>query len=135
MIEWDDAWNMGVDTIDSQHKQLVDLINVMTAGKYDTMEVLKQLIDYTAFHFMDEEEFMSRSNYPDEEYIAHKKEHHDLKTQLLEYSFKLYVPDYIDEKRQTEQKLLKLIETWYINHFLGTDKKFSKWLKEENSNL
>lgn len=84
----------GNTRIDSDHKQLVDLLNTlydsMKAGKGNEVlgKVLDELIHYTATHFSREEALMQQIAYP--HFAEHKAEHTKLVTavQDLQAKFK-----------------------------------------------
>jgi len=88
LIAWNEKLSVGVASLDGEHRQLVQLLNefydATQAGhaKDALGEVLNRLVDYTKFHFANEEEFMVKTAYAD--YATHKKQHEDLTRQVLE---------------------------------------------------
>ena len=67
MIAWKEDYEVGIDVVDSQHKELFviagkafDLFkNEFVTDKYDAMvEILEELKDYAAFHFETEEKYL-----------------------------------------------------------------------------
>ena len=78
-VEWKDDYSVGIDSIDQQHKKLLNLINqLQTAVDYSTgeqfeREALDELVDYTKTHFTYEEGLMRDNDYPDFE--PHKAQH------------------------------------------------------------
>jgi hemerythrin len=78
-LHWEPRLAVGVASIDSQHKQLIEALNGLLAamatsrGKEEVGKLLKFLGDYTVSHFADEERLMARTRYPGAE--AHKREH------------------------------------------------------------
>jgi hemerythrin-like metal-binding protein len=79
--------SVGVDEIDIQHMQLVQLINglhdnILAGEAVETMEkVLDRVIDYTAFHFETEEKLMNQHGYPASD--VHIEEHRKLVSTAL----------------------------------------------------
>ncbi|MFA6195613.1 MAG: hemerythrin family protein [Sulfurimonas sp.] len=63
-IPWDDAYSLGIDIIDTQHKKLFEIVNKLYAldEEHSTKEELKIILyefsDYMRTHFADEEEYM-----------------------------------------------------------------------------
>ena len=129
IIPWDSRIILNVRLIDEQHKVLVDLINSFYESirkkEPDTaiLELLQGLLDYTRFHFTDEQDLMRKHNYP------------GLKHQLGEHK------DFIEHisdchKRISEGKLVVSLEitsylrTWLIDHIKGTDKKLADFLNQ-----
>ena len=78
-ITWKDEYSVGLDSIDQQHKKLINLINQLTtAVDYSTgeefeREALAELVEYTKTHFSYEEGLMEDNGYPDFE--AHRAQH------------------------------------------------------------
>ena len=63
-LAWKDEYSVGLDSIDQQHRKLINLINQLTtAVEYSTgeefeREALAELVDYTKTHFSYEEGLM-----------------------------------------------------------------------------
>ena len=63
-IEWNDEYLLGVPEIDKQHKKLIAIANELydvvtgdeSALKEKMPSILKELTDYTEYHFSNEEE-------------------------------------------------------------------------------
>lgn len=78
---WNNSFEVGIASIDSQHRRLVDLINALAAavtdgGKLPELQSLfGQLMEYAAVHFSDEEKLMNASPLPEAEKEAHRKAH------------------------------------------------------------
>ena len=78
-IVWKDEYSVGLDSIDQQHRKLINLINQLTtAVDYSTgeefeREALADVVEYTKTHFTYEEGLMEDNGYPDFE--AHKAQH------------------------------------------------------------
>ena len=67
-MEWSEKFNIGIDVIDNQHRQILDYINALekiraTGAREQIKEVLDDLIDYTQSHFSFEENLLSQVNY------------------------------------------------------------------------
>lgn len=81
-IPWDDRYSLGIEAIDTQHKQLFALVNRL----YDLQEnkntkdelrtILYEFSDYMQTHFKEEEEFMLSIGYDKLE--EHKQLHKDI---------------------------------------------------------
>jgi len=72
-IIWDSAWNIDHKEIDEQHKKWVEIFNrlhgeFLSKNKEDYDKVqqitLKEMLDYTRYHFENEEKIMQDINYP-----------------------------------------------------------------------
>ncbi len=113
--------------MDDEHKRLFALINdyyeAMAANKAKeaTQKILQGLLDYTKYHFGDEEKLMLRNNYPG--YDEQKAQH----TYFIDT-----IADY--QKRIAEGKLLLSIEItnflkdWLVKHIRAKDKLYGPFL-------
>lgn len=127
LIEWGKKYQIGIKSIDDQHKVLVDLINALhraeeniNSGHKEVVELVTPIVDglvkYVSYHFQFEENLMREADYPD--YIEHKKSHERM-IQLVhnyEQKFKKGTASVADLKN--------LMCTWLTNHILETDRKY-----------
>ncbi len=129
LLTWSDKYSVNVKEIDDQHKKLIALLNelhgAMSVGKgKDAMSaVLKNLIDYTAYHFSTEEKYMQQFNYPG--YVYHKGEHSDFVKQVLDFQRKF-------EAGQTSVTIdvIKFLNGWVTDHIQGTDAKYGPFFNK-----
>jgi hemerythrin len=128
-VEWNNNLSVKISKIDVQHKKLLDLMNMLYdsmsigAGMVLMQNILKEMSDYTHYHFSIEEDLMSKFNYP--EFIIHKAEHDYFKNKVIEFDthFKL-------KKIELASELLDFLKTWLIKHIKETDKKYGPFLNE-----
>ena len=126
-VEWKDEYSVGIDSIDQQHKKLLNLINqLQTAVDYSTgeefeREALDELVDYTKTHFTYEEGLMEDNGYPDFE--AHRAQHRAMIAEV-EAVLAEYEKDHDTAMRHASDYL----HDWLINHINGTDKQYSSYL-------
>lgn len=129
-VEWKDEYSVGIDSIDQQHKRLLNLINqLQTAVDYSTgeefeREALDELVDYTKTHFTYEEGLMEQNDYPD--FVPHKAQHEKM-IKEVEKVLSVYEEDH-DTAMSNAANFLK---DWLINHINGTDKEYSSYLIEK----
>ena len=131
-IEWDDSLSIGVELIDDEHKMLIQKLRNLSDAFNQGLEqnkILKTLdflIDYTEFHFTDEERVMTAANYPglDEQ----KKQHAEFKQTL-----KNILDDYQDEgpTKSLAESVNVFLINWLFSHIKGTDNKLGVFLKEK----
>ncbi len=133
LFQWTPELSVNVKEIDNQHKQLVNLINLlhdsMKSGKgKDVMgKVLNDLTDYTVYHFGTEERLFQKYGYI--EYPQHKKEHDDLTKQVLDVKSKF-------EAGQTTVtiEVMNFLKDWLNKHIKHSDKKYSAFLNSKGVN-
>lgn len=129
LLEWNDKYSVNVKEIDEQHKKLIGQLNdlhaAMSAGKgKDVMsKVLKNLIDYTAYHFSTEEKYMQKYAYQD--YTKHKAEHDAFVKKVLEFD-----AEFEAGKATVTIELIKFLNGWVSGHIKGTDKQYSQFFNE-----
>ncbi len=127
LIEWDENLSVKIDSIDEQHKVLVDMINdfyekIRTKAANELIsELIKKMKNYTVVHFATEERYFKQYNYPDFE--NHKREHQDFVDKVVDL-----------EKRFNSGKVIlsfeitNFLKEWLINHIQGTDMKYTNFL-------
>jgi len=127
LIHWSRSLETGVQSIDEQHRRLLELLNgvheVMVDGR-DPSEldaILTRLMDYTDFHFRHEEELFDRNNFPFA--TGHRKEHSRLKEEVLARmeNYRMGTMEPMD--------LLAFLVDWLQDHIKGVDKSFGEFIK------
>jgi hemerythrin-like metal-binding protein len=127
-MEWSDRFSVNIETVDSQHRKLVELLNnfhdAMKAGKGKEImaRTLSDLVDYTSYHFSTEEGLFKVHAYPD--YMQHKKEHDVLTKQALELKERYSRGELI-----ISADTMAFLKNWLSNHILGSDMKYAPFLK------
>ena len=132
MFVWKKEFELGIKSIDEQHKKLLELGNKINDlliyhdendDNYDEIyEVIEALRAYTVYHFRTEEELFLKYNYS--EYKEHKKEHDDF-IQFL----KTINPEDIDvNQKEFLKKLLAKIVQWVFKHIITTDFMYKDYL-------
>lgn len=122
MFEWKKELELGIGSIDNQHKKWVDLANRIYSmiendahSDSDILKIVKELIDYTDYHFQTEETLFQKYNYPD--YEVHKEAHDNFRNYLLSINFREAKED---RKKFLEQLLVKMVH-WIMNHIITLD--------------
>lgn len=133
-LEWMDSWSVGVQQLDQEHRQLIDLINELrvthevglkgSERQIKIHEVVSELIWYAENHFRFEESLMAAAGYPD--LAAHRKSHLLFRVQLsnLAMSFHGEEGDLLD--------LYGFLAGWIRFHVLETDQLYSPFLQAIN---
>jgi hemerythrin len=124
MISWKEKYAVGNKIIDEQHKVLFDLCdkimelqqNNYIIDKFDRItELITELVDYTTFHFHEEEAYMRRINYPG--YEEQKAEHDEFTEKLLDVNLK----DIDENQDKYINHLLVFVLDWLSNHIINKD--------------
>lgn len=118
--EWSTALEIGIPTIDKQHKKLLELLNEVASlascasvSFHDVDDVFDELERYIAAHFLDEEALMESIDF---EFLPeHQKEHHLLTQQVFEHR-RAFSNGTMDI-----QSLYEWMLKWLIKHIAGSD--------------
>ena len=130
LMTWKDEYSVKIQTIDSQHKKLIDLLNQIYdasrvgKGKEILGKILNELVTYTKIHFATEEEFFKKFSYPG--YIQHKIEHDKLTKQVTDFQ-----EQYAIGRVTLSIEIMQFLKDWLNGHILGTDKKYSEFLNSK----
>ncbi len=124
-IAWNDDYNLGIDSIDIQHKHLFEIANRIfslkesSKVKEEIRVILYELSDYTQKHFEDEEAYMLEIGFPELE--DHKQLHKkivDLVASILDNNHRL-------DTIQTKMRVIA--KRALIEHILHEDMKIQEY--------
>ena len=121
-MQWNSTFSIGVEKIDDQHQRLFQLATQLEeelAGRQaaETVgEALKLLVDYTSYHFKDEERLMAQINYPELE------THRALHKQLID-KLRGILLDIRAGRPLTVADLISVLYRWIVEHIEQEDKK------------
>jgi len=131
-LEWNDELSIGVELIDSQHKELIrianELINAVTLGHRgkELEKILEELREYTVFHFNAEEELMEEIRYPQRG--EHANEHTRLKQSVKDFRQQLYKKETL-----TPEAMLEFMKGWLLDHLLSSDRELARFIREQKA--
>ena len=129
IIEWDDSFLTGIETIDKQHKRLFDLLKTLcTQVEYEKEKkvlenTLEKLFDYTKYHFSTEEYLMRQANYSD--YKSHKSQHEQFIQKVKDFT-----ANFIEGKEELSSEIVDFLVNWVKNHISQVDKEYISTLKK-----
>lgn len=134
LIEWSAELSVGIDSIDEQHKKLVNMINAlndaMLLGQSNELleKIFSGLAAYTQKHFAYEENLFAEHGYSDSE--DHKRQHQELINQVVELKTK-----FVESPQGTiSADLMLFLKRWLTNHIMRSDKEYSEFLREKGVN-
>ena len=128
LMPWGPQFATGIEQIDTQHKELVRLVNQLhramrqQKGAREVGGILGELANYTVFHFGFEEKLFDRYNYPDTK--KHKEIHTDLVNEVSAFQ-----TDFNAGKASVTMELMDFLKNWLKGHIMGTDKAYAPFLK------
>jgi hemerythrin len=127
---WNDVFLTGLTDVDTQHHKLVDLINELgdlLAEDKPPMEDLKlilgELIDYTGYHFREEEQLAARAGVDPRHQKRHQQEHAHFVQEILDSGSDLTDDD---ASREALNGLLQFLSHWLAYHILGSDQNLAR---------
>jgi len=127
IYSWKASLSVGIDEIDSQHKQLIQYINDLSeiidkkASQEEVRKIFDALFEYTRNHFSLEEKLMEKHGYP--LYEAHKKAHDNFCEKVI-----AFFEDY-SKGKPVGEKLVTYLGTWLITHIAKDDKDYEPFMK------
>ena len=127
-FSWSDAYSVGAQFIDNDHRRLVEMINAlhdaMTLGKERDIlgKTLDDLIQYTKEHFKREEDEMRRIDY--HAAAEHLAQHERLIREVADLQAKFHAGESL-----VTGAVLKFLKDWLVNHIMRTDIKFASALR------
>jgi hemerythrin-like metal-binding protein len=132
-FELKEEWTLGFNHIDTQHSKLLRLLSHVKKGNAPISYLLEEFIEYAGVHFFDEEKLMLDTNYDEAAFKWHKEEHRKFKEALLEISFTLLkVKNDTVSREKIVEGFKRFCMVWFEYHFLETDSKLVKFIKEVN---
>ena len=122
VIEWSDDYAIGIDKIDSQHKEFFALVHrlyeecLLSKGETVIEETLVFLRNYAIQHFRLEEELMREYAYPGiEEHLKLHSEFLEKYSEMMD-DFKNFGPS-----QQLADQASDMVLTWFIDHIAEVD--------------
>ncbi len=129
-LKWTGDLSVHVGLFDDQHKRLLALIGELYkrmeegAGQEALRDTLKQLIDYTEYHFSTEEKNFKKYTYPQSG--AHIEQHNALVSKATELYSGLQKGEGI-----LSIEVLDFLQDWVLNHIQKTDKEYAEFFKDK----
>ena len=132
IVIWDENFSTGIELVDKQHKELVDLTNHLfkacIAGEDETALVFKdtmsQMVEYVRIHFTAEQELMKRVNYPG--YDQHKMQHDQMIRKII-----LAATDYDSGKKFAPNLFVRTLKDWVFGHIAYYDKSYADYVADQ----
>lgn len=129
-IEFDDNLITGNKTIDEQHKELISRIKqfldscAQSDGRVKAIKMLDYLMDYTNFHFSEEEKLQEEVGYP--ELKEHRAKHEEFKSTLRN------LEELLDESEGPTDAFVAQVEKnvvdWLFRHIKTFDRSVAEYI-------
>jgi hemerythrin len=127
-VAWDEAYSVGVDLIDNQHKSLVNMVNTLFSycelgdehAEIAYLKAVNSAMEYAKTHFTEEEKFMRMAGYP--KLDEHIKEHEAFVAEIVK-SVRLF-----EKGKTTPIKMAEFLKKWLLQHIAVSDKESAPYL-------
>lgn len=133
---WNRHFETGINSVDAQHKKLVELVNLYGEMKVENnltpkkiSEIITKLVSYTQIHFTDEEKIMQSRGIYDIHFKRHIKRHHEFIKEIT------YVVENIPEISNSYDELFDYLMHWLVFHILGMDQEMARQIKLIDSGM
>jgi hemerythrin-like metal-binding protein len=131
-VTWNSQYSVGVSEIDTQHKELMNILNDLiyhsNRNKNDEKIYFDKIKDmaeeYIIKHFETEENILSKTNY--ERLEEHKLEHKNFLKEI-----KRIIEEIDNDKsKMTLSNIAEWIKEWLLNHIKTYDKDGMEYFKD-----
>ncbi len=124
LMEWDEIMSVGVEELDAQHQQLINLINdayeaLQRHDEQSMTHLIAKMRDYAHVHFATEEQYLEQYKYPD--IGSHKFQHAKFNETVKEFKEKQF-------KKTNLSQIFVFLSRWLATHIMEEDKKYVPYL-------
>lgn len=132
-ISWREDLSLGVELIDSQHKELLARFDMLLSacklgkGSEEVKHLFAFLDEYVIKHFGDEEVLQRQHEYPD--YEAHHREHESFIARIAELKERMRDDGSVQIDHVLDTN--KLLLDWLIRHISIRDREVGRHLKNK----
>jgi hemerythrin len=127
LLQWKDQYSVGIEAVDHEHKELIELINHLAdevLAKGTTLVAsafFGDLIKGISAHFALEERFMRERGY--DQLAQHKGDHERLLDEILNI-----MDEFEGDEAVNRAELAKRLDAWFSRHFETHDARLHKAL-------
>ena len=122
-IDWENAFSVGVQSIDKQHKNIFNIINELQDSINQAKprsvinEIMIRLTVYTEMNFIYEERLFKKYGYEQGE--EHKRQHDELSHKITHLQKK-----YLTANQYAEEEILAFVQSEISNHIQLCDMEY-----------
>ncbi|GHU02202.1 hemerythrin [Spirochaetia bacterium] len=128
-VSWDERYSVGIQHIDSQHKNLIAMSENLYTGCLKRGEGAKDFFlntiynaaEYIQFHFAEEEQLLEKINYPD--FLCHKEQHESFVRQIFGE-----IKNFESGNPLAPVVFVRYVRDWLFTHITFIDKKYATYL-------
>jgi len=125
-IIWSDKLTTGIPSIDEQHHELIELINILQdnieRGELTLAgQTLQALTEKKMAHCMHEEELLCQSGFPF--YKPHKRQHESFVRECTAFYQRAQTGEHVT------YKALAFVKLWMVKHIRGEDMDYANFVR------
>jgi hemerythrin-like metal-binding protein len=129
-FQWNDRYLTGISIIDSQHKNLVDIINrlgrvVLESDAEKLPRIVAEVVSYADLHFKCEERIWEKGIAEVAAVTLHHEKHGEFVTLLTRFQHD-NVEHSVDDVLADATMLHRLLSSWLLYHILGDDQAMAR---------
>lgn len=131
IFEWNPLLNTGLEEADRQHQHLLNLINSFgdavanrLVNESDVATLYDELVDYTCYHFEEEERLMVQAHIDPRHFTEHTRMHQSFIAEVG----RLY-QHYRNNQQEGGDNLFEFLLNWVAYHIMGTDMAMARQLQ------
>lgn len=123
LITWNEGYRLGINSIDEQHKVLFDLINQLyraygtDKSRDNIKKVLTELINYTVYHFGNEEKLFEKIGY--QHTPKHIAQHKKFVDKVLAFQ-----TEFDNGDISVALDIVHFLQDWLVMHIMKSDKAY-----------
>lgn len=126
-INWTDDLNIGIESIDEQHRHIVNLVNELNdmhlRGEINAANtLLSELIEFKVFHCAHEESLLKQSDFP--LFKTHKHSHERIINQCLVLHQRAENGEYV------VNEAISFLRETLVSHIKGEDADYAIYLRQ-----
>lgn len=124
IFPWDDNFNTGIEVIDTQHRQLVLILNRLAtniayeSNKDKLSTIFDELVDYTLYHFQTEEAIWHKYFPKNSLEIEHQAVHQKFIDTVQHFKAELHTRS----MGELVEEVLSFLGRWLASHILESDR-------------
>ena len=127
----DTRYNVGVKSLDAQHQTILETLDRLfttvesNKGPEAVMPILNDFLSHTRQHFSNEEELLTRTDYPS--LLTHKSAHDVYLNKIL-----IYQKNVADGNVSFAIERVSFFRRWFKDHILETDKLYIPFMANKD---
>jgi hemerythrin len=135
-MEWNEKLSIGINTIDSQHRELFKRINNLVNAikqhrcKEEIDGTIKFLEDYARVHFAEEERHMRETGYAG--LAEQQEEHKKYLAALAELKAQASRPRVKGSSYDLSATTNQVVVDWIVDHIMKTDMIFGEYIRHRD---